>query len=454
MADRTQQPALHTPHYQRLFMEVRRRVSSEPQWLVHLRAVAMDRFGDLGFPLPSDEEWRFTPVGPIAETPFAFADGGGSIENAPAQPLTDLSPMRIVLANGRYVGDHRSLDRLPAGVVLCSLRTAVESRPDLVATYLGALASDGPSLTSLNTALHEDGVFVYVPSGVVVEAPIVIHHVGSASSEKPAVLSPRVLVVAESNNSLTIVEVYSGATESAHWTNAVTEVAIGANTIVEHYRLQHEPLTAYHTARTAVALDRDSRYTSFVVQTGGSIARHDLGAILRGEGGCCTLNGLYVGRERQLMDNHTVIDHAVAHCESHELYKGILDGRAHGVFNGKVYVRPDAQKTDAKQSNQTLLLSEGARVDTKPQLEIFADDVRCTHGATVGQLDADAMFYLRSRGFATDDARSVLVHAFASEIVDRMTLARVRGHVEGILLERLPRPSSLAMVSGAEEWFA
>jgi len=418
--------------------------AGEPAWLTRLRAEAMDRFDALGFPLPSDEEWRFTPIGPIAETLFEAAPS----EPVPAhdhpvlQSYAERPAARLVIVNGRYAPSLSSPPDPEAGVRIASLSTGSETDLELVERYLGGLATGGPSLTSLNTALLSDCTVVRLHAGARISTPIEIVYV-SAGSAEPHVAFPRLLVVADAGSEATIIETFAAADAVSYWTNAVAELAVGDNAAIHHYRLQHESPSAYHTGRTAVRLGRGSRYVSHVVHTGSAIARHDLGAVLSGEGGSCTFNGLYLGRERQIVDNHTVIDHAVPHCESHELYKGILNDRAHGVFNGKVFVRQDAQKTDAKQSNHTLLLSEAAHVDTKPQLEIFADDVRCTHGATIGRLDADALFYLRSRGIALEDARSVLVHAFASEVIDMMAVPAVRSRVEEIMLAALPKPSSV-----------
>jgi Fe-S cluster assembly protein SufD len=424
-------------HYARLRDQIGER---DPQWLRSFRDRALARFEELGFPVPSDEEWRFTPIGPIAETPFETPPAAA--EAGTDRVFADAGFARLVFIDGVFSRDRSELRGLPRNVEICSLKDAIVRHPELVEPWLGHVAAGGSGFSALNGALMADGGFVSVPAGEVVETPVLFEFI-STSHERPVVVSPRLLVLLGESSSLTLIETYRSPNGAANLTNSVAEIAVGANASLEHYRLQQESASGYHVGRTAVILERDSRYSSHSVAIGGAIARHDLGAVLRGENGLCTMNGLYIGRDRQLLDNHTVIDHAVAHCESHELYKGILNDRAHGVFNGKVYVRPDAQKTDAKQTNQVLLLSDGARIDTKPQLEIFADDVRCTHGATVGQLDADGLFYLRSRGIALDDARNVLIHAFASDIIDRMALAAVRTHLENALLESLPKPSAM-----------
>jgi Fe-S cluster assembly protein SufD len=426
-------------------LRARAAVAAEPEWMRDLRDRAIERFGALGFPLPSDEEWRFTPIGPIAETPFALPQRGqpSAADVARIKPLlhADAGHVRIVFVDGAYCQELSTANGLPRGVEVGSLAQAIARTPSLVRPWLGAIAADGPSFTDLNTALMSDGGFIYVPAGVTVETPI---HVAFVTTEHagPVMVAPRALVLVGESSAIALIETHHGF-GAGSLTNTVTEVDVGPNASMEHCRLQLDDVGAYHIGRTAVRMGRDSRYTSHAASVGAAISRHDLGARLGGENGFCTLNGLYLGDDRQLVDNHTVIDHAVPNCESHELYKGILKGHSHGVFNGKVYVRPDAQKTNAKQTNRALLLSDTARIDTKPQLEIFADDVRCTHGATVGQLDADSLFYLRSRGIALDDARSVLIHAFASDIIDRIPLPEVRAGLEGVLLASLPRPSAV-----------
>jgi Fe-S cluster assembly protein SufD len=244
-------------------------------------------------------------------------------------------------------------------------------------------------------------------------------------------------VVAEAQSRLTLIESYVGLDDCVTFTNAVTEIAVGDNAAVDHYKLNQESLSAFHIATTQIELARGANFASHSFTLGSSLTRNDFNAGLRGEGIECTLNGLYLGRHRQLIDNHTAIDHAMPHCASHELYKGILDDRARGVFNGKIFVRQDAQKTDAKQTNQTLLLSNEAQIDTKPQLEIFADDVRCTHGATIGQLSAEALFYLRSRGIGRAEARAMLTYAFARDVVNRVKLEPLRLELEQSLFRLL-----------------
>ncbi len=417
-------------------------IGDEPAWKEQFRVRSMSRFADMGLPDTTDEEWRFTPIGPIADTEYDLPTIGASVIPEAPVLFADAEYARLVFVDGILSTDLSSLRGLPREVEICSLTEAAARHPGLVETWLGSVSTGGPSFTSLNGALFADGAFIHVPAGVVVETPVHLAFV-TTRHDRPVMTCPRALVLVGESGSVSLIETYQGVGGSHQVTNSVVEAVVGRNAELDHHRLQLEPNDTYHIGRTAVRLDRDGRYTSHAASIGAALARHDLGATLTGENGLCTLNGLYVGNGAQIHDSHTVIDHAAAHCESHELYKGILNDRSRGVFNGKVFVRQDAQKTDAKQTNQALLLSDGARIDTKPQLEIFADDVRCTHGATVGQLDADSLFYLRSRGIAAEDARNVLIHAFASDIIDRMPLPAVRQHLEGLLLASLPRPSTI-----------
>src|SRR5439155_1493343 len=281
----------------------------------------------------------------------------------------------------------------------------------------------------------------FLPRGAVVEEPIELLYVATTPGEG-TVAHPRNLIVAGVNSQATLVETYLGLEDNVYFTNAVTEIVLGENAVLDHYKVQRESTEAFHVATTQVHHDRRSNFKSLYVALGGGLVRNEVRATLDAEGCECTLNGLYLATGTQHIDNHTVIDHAQPHCASHELYKGILDGNAHGVFNGKIFVREDAQKTDAKQTNQTLLLSEDATINTKPQLEIFADDVKCTHGATVGQLSADALFYLRSRGLGLQEARSLLTFAFANDIIERIQVEPLRARLEELLVQtqRLPQP--------------
>lgn len=426
--------------------------SAGPTRIANLRRHAFDRFSTLGMPTTRLEQWRFTNVSPIANATFTPAQPA-VLTAADAAPLVatgagDGAPT-IVFVNGRYEATLSSVGDLPNGVVVDSLASvlASSSDTDAVARYLGTgadIESDGAAFTALNTALFTDGAFVRVPANVVVDAPIQLLFVTTSPlrEEEAAprcMTHPRVLIVAGKNSQVRVVENYSGSNDAPYLTNTVTEVVGAANAVVDHYKIVRESLAAFHIGHMHLRVERDANFSSHVITLGGNIVRNDVQALLDGEGVTCTLNGLYIADGKQLVDNHTTIHHVKPHCQSYELYKGILDEEAHAVFNGKIIVAIDAQKTNAKQTNKALLLSEDAQINTKPELEIFADDVKCTHGATVGQLDAEAIFYLRARGLGLEQARSVLIHAFASDLLNRIGIESIRVQLDDLLLAQLPR---------------
>ncbi len=407
-----------------------------PDWLLSLRQSAAERFGAVGFPTRRNEEWRFTNVAPIAETPFALAGKAESMmtaETLASYTYEGMGGTQLVFVNGHFQPTLSSKD-FPAGVTVTTLAAAMEANPALIESYLGRYAKfSTQAFVALNTAALEDGAFVHLKRSTVVDEPIHLLFL-STPNAGPTVSHPRTLIIAEENTQATIVESYSGTADSVYFTNAVTEIVAAENSVLDHYKVQRESRKAYHVATMQLQLARSTNFSSHSVGLGGLLVRNDANAYLGGEGIECTLNGVYLGSDRQLIDNHTEIDHAMPHCNSHEIYKGILDGHSRGVFNGKIFVREDAQKTDAKQTNQTLLLSPTAQIDTKPQLEIFADDVKCTHGATIGQLSDEAMFYLRARGISKDNARALLTYAFASDIVSRIKIDAIRAQLDQVLL--------------------
>jgi Fe-S cluster assembly protein SufD len=429
---------------------VEHRPQGGPRWLQDLRDRGASRFAALGFPTVRDEEWRFTNVAPIAATEFRPA-GTDNIRPADAD-LADYvyseAPCRIVVVDGQFAAELSRADGLPGGVRIGSLAAAVTEQPEIVQRYLGQLADFGTkAFTALNTALAADGAYVYVPDGVVLEQPLHLLFVSTASpSSGPIMTTARTLIVAGDRSQLRVVETYAGPRGAKYFTNAVTEIVAGENAVVDHYKVQQESLEAFHVASMHVHAARSATFSSHSFSLGGRLVRNDASALLDGEGAECTLNGLYLADGERLVDNHTTIDHAKAHCPSHEIYKGILGGKARAVFNGKIIVRPDAQKTDAKQTNRALLLSDDASINTKPQLEIFADDVKCTHGAAIGQLDEDAIFYLRARGLTYFEARDMLIHAFAGDILDRVKVEPLRLTLERELYAQLAK--DLAEVDG------
>jgi Fe-S cluster assembly protein SufD len=415
----------------------------DPGWLARPRAEALARFHDLGFPTTRDEEWRFTSVAPIVETQFARAhNGASSLTSADLAPLEIAGDraLTLVFVNGRFAYASPIAERVPAGVRIESLASAL-SKPattgDAMATHLTAIADgDRSAFAALNTAFIEDGAFVQIPDSTVVEPPIQLLFL-TVGEELPTMAYPRVLVVLGANSEATIVETYAAVRADRYLTNAVTEVFAGANAKLVHYKVQHESSSAFHVGALYARAAKDSTLVCHAINMGGSLVRNDVVVRLAGEGCGCSLNGLYLGDGSRLVDNHTTIDHAQPHCASREVYKGILAGHARAVFNGKIVVRPDAQKTDAKQTNKALLLSPDAQINTKPQLEIFANDVKCTHGAAIGQMDDEALFYLRARGLSEQEARHLLIRAFAGDVLDEMSLPSLRARVENDLWQRL-----------------
>ena len=411
--------------------------------LRRLRNAAIARFAELGFPTDRDEDWKFTSLAALRKSPFQLppADSAEAVEGFRKLTHGAARGASLLCMNGNLPFLLAGSQPLPKGVMVCSLAEALRDHADLVEPYLGNYADyKRHPFVALNTAFLNDGAVVYVPANTVVPDPIFLTFGVSASNDRgPYIWHRRTLIVLESGSQATVVERYVGL-PSLYFTNGTAEVVLADNAQLDHYKLQQEGAGAYHLGTTQVRQQRSSRFSSHFVSLGGNLVRNEVGVFLDGEGCETTLNGLYMASGTQHIDNRTTIDHAKPHCASHELYKGILDGKAHGVFNGKIYVHQDAQKTDAKQTNQTLLLSDDAVINTKPQLEIFADDVKCTHGATVGQLDDKAIFYLRSRGIDAEAARSLLTFAFANDIIGRIKVASIRAELEKQLLvaRRLP----------------
>ncbi len=413
-----------------------------PSWVQKIRQAAISRFAELGFPTTRDEEWKYTSVDPIAQVGFRLAKYGlDGITTKALAPVTlgESASVQLVFVNGRYSRELSSLRSLPEGVKVESLATALKTDPAWMEPHLTRYASyQDHAFAALNTAFMEDGAFVYLPKGKVVEKPIHLLFVSILYGES-AILHPRNLIIAGSNSQATIIESYIGLENSVYFTNAVTELIAGENAVIDHYKLELESEEAFHIATLQGHLDRSSNFLSYSIALGGALVRNDVNAVLAGEGVECALNGLSLVSGRQHVDNHTRIDHVKPHGSSRELYKSILDGRSTGVFNGKIYVHKLAQKTDARQMNKNLLLSEDAVIDTKPQLEIYADDVKCTHGSTIGQLDQDSLFYLRSRGIDPEAARSLLTYAFANEIISYMKVELIRARLENLLVTKLQK---------------
>jgi len=402
-------------------------VAGEPAWLAALRRKAMDRFGTLGFPTTKQEDWRFTNVSAIARAEFEA--GRPAQVDLTAWPLAGLDcSARLVFVNGHLCEDLTAVNGLPEGVRV--------RRGPPEAHFARYAAFDQQPFVALNTAHFADAALVEIAEGVTLEKPVHLVFI-SAPNGQPTVSHPRTLILAGRSSQAAVVETYLGPEGVAYFTNAVTEIVAAEQSVLDHYRLQFEGRQAFHVATVEAVQRRSSVFNSHNVAFGAALARNDINSVLGAEGAECFLNGLYVTSGNQHVDNHTMLDHAQPNSASRELYKGILSGHGTGVFNGKIVVRKDAQKTNAIQSNKNLLLSGDAVINTKPQLEIYADDVRCTHGATVGQLDGEALFYMQSRGVPAGQARELLTYAFAAELLDRMRWQPIR--------EKLTRELSAAL---------
>lgn len=408
-------------------------------WLEPLRERAMERFGELGFPTTRLEDWRFTNVAPLTRTPFKMPSpvaDGVTERNLDAARIEEVAAL-LVFVDGVFEPEFSRLRTLPAGVRAASLRDAWDSPGKSLQGHMARHAdTDRNAFVALNTAMFQDGALIEIANGVVLDKPVHVLFV-RAPNARGTVTHPRVLVVTGRDAQVKVIESHVGSAGAAYFTNAVTELVAGENSSVEHLKLQEEGDEAFHIGMIHSHQERSSRFVSHSVSLGARLARHDIISVMAGEGAECTLNGLYQAGGNQHVDHHTRLDHAMPHCASREYYRGILDGKSSGVFNGAIIVRKDAQKTDAIQSNKNLLLSEEATINTKPELQILADDVRCTHGATVGQLNADALFYLRARGIGFEAARHLLTRAFANDVLSRVTHIPARERLEAKLLARL-----------------
>ncbi|HEY3863580.1 MAG TPA: Fe-S cluster assembly protein SufD [Verrucomicrobiae bacterium] len=413
-------------------------IACGPPWLQSLRRQAQAHMEQNGFPTTDHEEWRFTNVASLRQLPLHAAESA-----ARAIGLEEIKPFLLapdgyclVFVDGRFREDLSNLPGDGAALRAGNFQSQWENGARELEEHLGRHArTDATFFAALNTASFHDGAYVIVPARTEIEQPVQLLYL--AASERPgAAVQARNLIVAAQGASVKVIESYASLTDASHLTNAVTELALAEDARVEHCRLQNENARAFHIATVQATQGRHSHWLSHSIATGARLARNRIQTVFTGEGGEAILNGLYLARGEQLIDHHTVVDHAKPRCESHEFYFGILAGRARGVFNGKIFVRQDAQKTNAKQTNRNLVLSEHAMVNTKPQLEIYADDVKCTHGATVGQLNEEALFYLRSRGIGAELARCMLIRAFTNDAVKRVTLEAARAHLEQLLTER------------------
>jgi Fe-S cluster assembly protein SufD len=415
--------------------------AKQPSWVFPLRKAGLARFAELGFPTVQDEDWRFTNVAPLAKLPFrpAFQSSPNNLssQNVGEFMFAKLAAHRLVFVNGHYAAEFSNIGQPVRGLTLQSLAAALASDPALLEKHLARhVQTEKNAFAALNTAFFQDGAFIHLAANTALTQPVHLLFINTLS-EPGHTTHPRNVIVAEPNSKATILESYVSTVNAPSFTNAVTELVIGEDALIEHAKYQDEALSAFHIAAIHAQLDRGSNFASHSIATGARLSRNNIRTVLDGEGVECVLNGLYLTREDQLADHHMVVEHAQPHCNSHEYYNGILDGRSKGVFHGRILVRQAAQKTDAKQTNKNLLLSDDATADTKPQLEIYADDVKCTHGATIGQLNDESIYYLRSRGIGAETARRMLIHAFAGEIIERVRHGNAREELDRLVWERL-----------------
>ncbi len=413
--------------------------AAAPAWLKALRQAAIERFAAVGFPTTRQEEWRLTDVAPIAATPFTLRDAPRTRASREAVEalLGGPTDARLVFVDGAFDPALSFTAGLPSGVRLESLAHALRRDGDLIASHLGRYADiERNPFTALSTAFFRDGALVHVARDVSVERPIHVLFLTSSAAQG-SITHPRNLVILEREAVAAVVETYATLDAGQHFTNAVTELVVGEGARGHHLRVQRESDAAFHVATSQSYQARDSRLVTCVVALGAALARHDVNAVLDGTGAELLLNGLSVVAGHQHVDHHTTIDHAQPHCESHELFNGIFADHARGVFTGRIIVRPGAQQTDSKQTNNNVLLSEAARADSQPQLEIYADDVKCTHGATIGPLDPNALFYLETRGVGAKEARQLLTYGFAADVVSRLEIPELRERLDRLVGARL-----------------
>ena len=430
----------HTGRYVAAFKDWQATAKGDgPSWVNDLRQAGIASFAALGFPTTKHEEWKYTNVEPVVSRSFGLADGEAPNIGAAeilSSAFVDAEAPRLVFINGVYAPALSAVQGLPSGVRLANLRELLGSHDGAPASHIGRHANHRRNaFVALNTAFMGDGAAVLVPPGCRLSQPIYLVYL-SGADERPMVSHPRTLIFLGAGSEVNIVESYAGLNGGSYLCNAVTELVGEADSLAHHYRVQREGAAGFHMGTLAAHLGRGSHLTTHAVTLSGALVRNDVHVSLDGEGAECVLNGLYLGVDKQHVDNFTEIEHFKPRATSLELYKGILDDASHGVFNGKIVVHKDAQKSDARQTNRNLLLSADAVVNTKPQLEIYADDVKCSHGSTIGQLDPDALFYLRSRGLGPDEARNLLSFAFASDIVGRMKVAALRQRLDDYLVAK------------------
>jgi Fe-S cluster assembly protein SufD len=439
----TTQLAQQENTYARAFGRVLEAQAGEPAWLRNAREAAFARFTESGFPTVEEEEWKYTNVASIAKTQFkpVLTANGTSLGQAGAlEPYTyaEAGHSRLVFVNGVFRPDLSAANALSGEVQAIDLQQAV-ANPVFEEIVRRAISRHAQSngFVALNTALFSGGLFLQIPRGKAVAAPIHLLFIAEAQTSTAPAALPRVVVHAEENSHATIIESYAGAGTEAYLTNAVIDFELADHARVTHYRVQRESAVGFHISTTRTELGAGASFATTSINLGAAISRHNIEVKMDHEGAECAVDGLYMVDENQHTDTHSVIDHRQPHCTSRQLYKGILDGKSRAVFNGKVFVRHGAQQTDAQQTNKNLLLSKEAQIDTKPQLEIYADDVKCTHGAAVGQLEDEEMFYLESRGINPGLAKNMLTYGFAEEVIEKIRIESIKRELDEAVLNRL-----------------
>ena len=436
--------------YLEIFDQLKARTTDQFDWLQKQRQEAFARFAETGFPTTHDEDWRFTSVAAVANTQFELGTSARIDEKQLEVFGTSDFACRLVFVNGHFASELSRLPDLSKGVWVRNLAKDIDSAEGAVEDFFGKdLDFQRDPLAALNTALFEDGISVEIQPGIIAENPIYALFV-TVPGVTPTMNHPRNLIVAHENSQVTVVEDYVSLGEGVTFSNAATELVAGDNAHVSHYMIVREGDQAYNFSTLRIQQGRHANVATHSLLLSGALVRNNVHPVLAGEGSECLINGLFMANGRQHMDNYMLVEHASPHCDSRQFYNGILNGQSHGVFHGRIIVHKDAQKTDAKQTNRNLLLSDDAQIDTKPQLEIYADDVKCTHGATIGQFDDNALFYLRSRGLAEAAARHLLLLAFANECLDRMNSPQLRAHLEKLVVAGLPEAAKYSGARSAE----
>ena len=420
--------------YLQAFQNFESRLNGQKTTEFHrLRKNAIQSFHNTGFPSTRDEEWKYTDITSLTDRNFEIVSPDEkvtlNVNDFQHHQFEDLEEATAVFINGFFNADFSNLQSVSDKIRITSLREAIDRNDQNILNLLTRQSElNEESFVSLNTAFMEDGIIIEVDNQTIIHKPLHLLFLNT-DIRSPYIISPRIHINVGESSQISFIENYASLGNPTNFTNSVADIYIGKNSQVERYKIQNESLNAYHISNLKVSQKRDSRFIDLNFNLGSKLARNNIATIFLDENAESILNGLYVAGQEQLIDNHTSINHAKPHCESFELYKGILDDKARGVFNGKIFVQPDAQKTNAIQSNNCILLSDTATIDTKPQLEIFADDVKCTHGATIGQLNDEAFFYMRSRGIEKTRARNLLIYAFASEVLDKIESETIRNRV-------------------------